>query len=80
MGRDVVDFVAGTDKLPWVGTDGSREIVYHAEVEGKDESKVVTSDKAAEGKRRQELEKVVAGRPEVLDRLMDALGMLLSGA
>lgn len=78
MGRDLVDFVAGQDKLPWVGADGGKEIVYHAEGES-DESRVVSSEEAAKSARRQELEQIVDGRPEVLDRLMDALGMLLSG-
>ncbi|OIW26278.1 alpha/beta-hydrolase [Coniochaeta ligniaria NRRL 30616] len=78
MGRDMVDFVAGRDKLPWVGAEGGREIVYHADA-GSDESKIVSSEEAAKSARRQELEKIVGGRAEVLDRLMDALGMLLSG-
>lgn len=80
MGRDLVDFVAGRDRLPWVGgAEGGREIVYHAEGE-KDESGIVSSEEAARSlARRQELERIVDGRPEVLDRLMDALGMFLSG-
>lgn len=79
MGRDLVDFVTGADKLPWVGSNGGREVLYHAEVEGQDESRVISSEEAAKGHRREELERIVAGRPEVLDRLMDAVGMFLSG-
>ena len=81
MGRVMVDFVGGKDRLPWVGAEGGREIVYHAGCEGKgDESRVVSSEEAAEmTARRRELEGIVRGRTEVLDRLMDALGMLLSG-
>lgn len=79
MGRDLVDFVTGADKLPWVGTDGGREIVYHAGTDGNDESMVVSSEEATKSARRQELEGIVGGNPEVLDRMMDALGMWLAG-
>lgn len=76
----MVDFVVGADKLPWVGTDGGREIVYHARSDSEeDESKVVSSEEAAKSARRREFEAIMGGRTEVLDRLMDALGMLLSG-
>ncbi|KAB5533474.1 Alpha/Beta hydrolase protein [Coniochaeta sp. 2T2.1] len=83
MGRELVDFVAGKEGLPWLGgvEEGGREVVYYAAVDGgEDESAVVSSAEAAGRlERRRELEGVVGGRAEVLDRLMDAVGMLLSG-
>lgn len=81
LARDLVDFVTGADKLPWVETNGGTEIVYHADADGtRDESKVVSSEEAANSvARRRELEGIVGGKTEVLDRMMEALGMLLSG-
>jgi carboxylesterase type B len=81
MGKDMVNFVTGKDGLPWVGTNGGTEIVYGVKDEGdKDESRTVSSDEAATSTaRRREFEGVVGGSAEVLDRLLDAVGMLLSG-
>ena len=84
MGRELVDFIAGKEGLPSVKSengDGGSEVVYHASVDGMDDESVVVGSKEAAEKleRRKAFEEIVGGRVEVLDRLMDALGMLLSG-
>lgn len=84
MGRDMVDFVVGKSSLPRLqGENGRREMLYFADSqEGKpDESKALVSEmEFGTIGRRGELDKIVAGRVELLDQLMQAMGMFLSGA
>lgn len=81
MAEGLLAFVYGKEPFPSYsgGADGAAMIYYAGVSSAKDGSQVVKeSDRASTG-RRGILEDVAAGQPEVLDTLLQAVGLLLQG-
>lgn len=79
MGRDMVEFAYGREPFKPFG-QGEAAMVYYASSEGKtDESASVAGSEASKTGRRTVLDEVSAGDPGVLDRMLDAFVLFVSG-
>jgi hypothetical protein len=81
MSGDFLAFANGKEPFPpYSSGDNGVSKVYQAGAEAKDdESRVVKESSEGETGRRQILEKLAAGDPTVLDRLVDVFGLFLQG-
>jgi hypothetical protein len=79
MALNMIKFVNGEDPFPSFAKDGI-EMVYDADADGKvDKCASVSATTAANTGRRATLEGLVRAKPEYLDQLLGALGLVLQG-
>lgn len=81
MAGDLVSFAYGKEPFPACsGESGGTAMVYYAGVDSKEDVSHAVSDSDESGTgRRSTLDQVAAGKPEVLDKLLGAFGLLLQG-
>lgn len=81
MAGDMISFAYGKEPFPpYSGEPGGSAMVYYAGVAGKEDVSHAASgsDESGTG-RRSILDKLAAGKPEVLDQLMGAFSILIQG-